>query len=285
MIMRLPQPAAINNRGPAAGTAMGARMRISAINKTRTHPWLIKASAGTGHVRVPGGPSAPPPAPDMNKVPVAMSMDGVLYDYLLKHTREAELLAALRKETHDMHGRHMQITPEQGQLLALLVELMGAQKAIEVGVFTGYSALAVALALPEAGKLVALDRDARSMAVAKKYFKAAGVENKVVDIVGPAMDSLESLLEAEGPNTFDFAFLDADKRAYQQYFELLLQLIRPGGLIAVDNVLFYGKVADPTVEDKATAALRAFNDQVINDQRVSLSIIPVGDGMALCRKR
>ncbi|KAF5833981.1 O-methyltransferase [Dunaliella salina] len=220
---------------------------------------------------MPGGPSAPPPAPDMNKVPVAMSMDSVLYDYMLKHTREAEVLAALRKETHDMHGRHMQITPEQGQLLALLVELMGAQRAIEVGVFTGYSALAVALALPETGKLVALDRDARSMAV--------------VDIVGPAIDSLESLLQADGPNTYDFAFIDADKRAYQHYFELLLQLIRPGGLIAVDNVLFYGKVSDPTIEDKATQALRKFNDQVINDQRVSLSIIPVGDGMALCRKR
>eukprot|EP00775_Hariotina_reticulata_P001289 gene1289-1630_t len=183
-----------------------------------------------------------------------------------------------------MRGAQMQIAPEQGQLLALLVELLGVQKAIEVGVYTGYSSLAVALALPANGRLVAFDRDAKTLAVAQRYWRRASVEGKIQICLGPAISGLQQLLDQEGSESFDMAFIDADKRGYQAYFELCLQLVRPGGLIAVDNVLFYGKVADPAADDKATLSLRAFNDSLLVDQRVSFSIVPIGDGMALCRK-
>eukprot|EP00878_Enallax_costatus_P038086 GHUV01043237.1.p1 GENE.GHUV01043237.1~~GHUV01043237.1.p1 ORF type:complete len:214 (+),score=24.61 GHUV01043237.1:466-1107(+) len=205
--------------------------------------------------------------------------------YLLSHTREPEILAELRKETASMHGGHMQVAPEQGQLLALVVELLGVTSAIEVGVFTGYSSLAVALALPDDGRLVAFDRDAKTMAVAQRYWEKAGVAHKVDGRLGPAVDGLQELVQQEGEHSFDMAFVDADKRGYQAYFDLCLRLVRPGGLIAVDNVLFYGKVADPGAQDKATMALKKFNDALMVDERVTFSIVPIGDGMALCRKR
>eukprot|EP00879_Flechtneria_rotunda_P028167 GHRR01030249.1.p1 GENE.GHRR01030249.1~~GHRR01030249.1.p1 ORF type:complete len:181 (+),score=58.33 GHRR01030249.1:444-986(+) len=179
----------------------------------------------------------------------------------------------------------LQTAPEQGQLLALLVELLGVQSAIEVGVFTGYSSLAVALALPESGKLVAFDKEPTTMEVAQKYWDKAGVAHKVDSRLGPALERLQELLNEQGKSSFDMAFIDADKRCYQSYFELCLKLVRPGGLIAVDNVLFYGKVADPAVQDKATVALKEFNQRLLADARVSYSIVPIGDGMALCRKR
>ncbi|MEW5300988.1 MAG: hypothetical protein WDW38_009436 [Sanguina aurantia] len=212
-------------------------------------------------------------------------MTPVLYAYLLQHTRETKVLADLREATGAVTGSHMQVTPEQGQFLAFLVEMLGVQAAIEVGVFTGYSSLAIALALPANGRLIALDRDAGTMAMAESFWEKAGVRHKVDSRVGPALASLQQLLEVEGPGSFDFAFIDADKRAYWQYYELCLELLRPGGVIAVDNVLFYGKVANPEVKDKATVALRDFNARLLLDRRVTISTVPVGDGLALCRKR
>jgi len=268
---------------PSSRHGMGSSLRLVACHATPA-----AASSSSSSAPSTSGRNASARGGDdlgSNKVPVAMTMTADVYAYLLKHTREPEVLAKLRAETASVHGSHMQITPEQGQLLALLVEVTGAKKAIEVGVFTGYSSLAVAMALPPGGKLVALDKDAGTMAMARRYWQEAGVADKVVDMLGPALDSLNKVLETEGPDSYDFAFIDADKRVYWQYYELLLKLVRPGGLIVVDNVLFYGKVADPNVTDKATAALRDFNERVMKDERVSLSIIPVGDGVALCRKR
>jgi len=208
-----------------------------------------------------------------------------LYQYLLDHTREPPILRQLRDETASMHGGHMQISPEQGQLLSLLVELLQVESAIEVGVFTGYSSLAVALALPDHGQLIAFDKDATSMAVARRYWEAAGVQHKVTGVLGPAEGGLQELLDQGKAGTFQLAFIDANKRAYQRYFDLCLQLVRPGGLIVVDNVLYYGKVADPEAQDKITDAIRQFNSDLVKDERVSVSIVPVGDGMALCRVR
>ncbi|PNW73770.1 hypothetical protein CHLRE_13g571950v5 [Chlamydomonas reinhardtii] len=221
----------------------------------------------------------------INKVPVAIGMTPQVYDYMLEHTREPEVLRRLREETADVHGSHMQITPEQGALLGLLVELVGAKRVVEVGVFTGYSSTAMALALPADGKLVALDRDERPVAMAQRYWGLAGVEERVELRVGPAEESLQALLERDGPGSYDMAFIDADKRAYDSYYELLLQLVRPGGLIAIDNVLFYGKVADPPPGDKAALALRDLNAKLLADTRISVSMVPIGDGMTLCRRR
>ncbi|KXZ49246.1 hypothetical protein GPECTOR_22g838 [Gonium pectorale] len=182
----------------------------------------------------------------------------------------------------------MQITPEQGTLLALLVELVGARRVVEVGVFTGYSSTAMALALPADGRLVALDRDERPLELAKRFWKLAGVEERIELRVGPALASLEQLLERDGPGSYDMAFIGmeyADKRSYDKYYELLLKLVRPGGLIAIDNTLFYGRVVQPEASDKAAVALRDLNSKLLLDERVSVSVVPIGDGMTLCRRR
>lgn len=214
-------------------------------------------------------------------------MTAELYAYLLAHTREPQILRQLRDETatFSTKGARMQVSPEQGSFMALLVELCQVRKALEVGVFTGYSSLAVALALPQDGLLVALDRDEKALAVAHKYWRAAGVDHKVVAIAGPGQQSLEKVLQKYGPGYFDFVFIDADKRGYDFYYELALQLVHPGGLIGVDNVLWYGRVADPQVSDKQTTTLRVLNAKLAADERVTFTIVPIGDGLALCRKR
>jgi len=219
------------------------------------------------------------------KIPACMNMTTELYTYLLEHTREPQVLKDLRDETAAMSGSHMQITRDQGQFMSQLVKLTGTRRAVELGVYTGYSSLVVAMALPEDGKLYAIDKDERSMAVARKYWKLSGVNGKVEERLGNAQDELKKLLEEFGPGSFDMGFIDADKRAYHKYFELMMELMRPGGLIVVDNVLFYGRVVKPEVNDKAASALADFNKMLIVDERIDLSIIPVGDGMALCRKR
>uniref|UniRef100_A0ACD5ZV00 Uncharacterized protein n=1 Tax=Avena sativa TaxID=4498 RepID=A0ACD5ZV00_AVESA len=213
-----------------------------------------------------------------------LAMEPPLYDYLLANVREHPLLRDLREETAAMRGSQMQVSPAQAQLLAMLVQILGAQRCIEVGVFTGYSSLAVALALPESGRLVACERDEGCLEVAKRYYRLAGVAHKVDIKHALAVDSLKSLLESGEATSYDFAFVDADKKMYEEYFELLLKLVRVGGLIVMDNVLWYGRVADPLVNDSKTVSIRDFNKKLLEDKRVNISMVPIGDGMTICRK-
>ncbi|OIW11649.1 hypothetical protein TanjilG_24855 [Lupinus angustifolius] len=213
-----------------------------------------------------------------------VSLTPRLYDYILKNVREPKILRQLREETASMRGSQMQVSPEQAQLLAMLVQTLGAERCIEVGVYTGYSSLAIALVLPESGYLAACERDAESLEVAKKYYHLAGVSHKVDVKQGLAAESLEFLIMNGEAGSYDFAFIDADKRMTPKYFELLLQLVRVGGLIVIDNVLWHGKVADPLVNDSKTISIRNFNQQLMEDKRVSISMVPIGDGITICRK-
>ncbi|XP_045804257.1 O-methyltransferase MdmC-like [Trifolium pratense] len=214
-----------------------------------------------------------------------VSLTPRLYDYVLENVREPEILRQLRVETASMRGSQMQVSPDQAQLLTMLVQILGAERCIEVGVYTGYSSLAIALVLPESGRLVACERDAKSLDVAKKYYQLAGVSHKVDVKLGLAADSLESLIMNGEAGSYDFAFIDAEKRMTEKYFELLLQLVRVGGLIVIDNVLWHGKVADPLVNDSKTNSIRNFNQRLMEDKRVSISMVPIGDGITICRKR
>jgi predicted O-methyltransferase YrrM len=209
-----------------------------------------------------------------------------LYQYLLNHSvQEPEILVALRQETASLPLAEMQIAPEQGQLMALLVQLLGVKKALEVGVFTGYSALRVALAMPADGRLVACDIDPEYTAIAQRYWAAAGVSDRIDLRLGPALDTLNHLIEAGEANQFDFAFIDADKANYSNYYERVLQLVRPGGLVVIDNVLWSGRVADPAVQDSRTKALRQFNQRLYQDDRIVLSLVPIADGLTLALKK
>ncbi|MGB8698844.1 MAG: class I SAM-dependent methyltransferase [Thermosynechococcaceae cyanobacterium] len=215
-----------------------------------------------------------------------LNLNDQLYDYLLSVSlREPEILAKLRAETARHPRANMQISPEQGQFMALLVELMGAQKTLELGVFTGYSSLVTALALPPDGKLIGCDVSREFTDIARPYWEAAGVAHKIDLRLGPALKTLDQLLAEGQGESFDFAFIDADKTNYKNYYELVLQLLRPGGLIAVDNVLWSGAVAQPEVQDDDTIALRAFNQHVLTDARITLSLVPIADGLTLARKR
>ena len=209
-----------------------------------------------------------------------------LYAYLLDVSlREPPVMTRLREETASLEKAHMQIGPEQGQFMALLVELIGAQNALEVGTFTGYSALAVAMALPEGGRLVACDISEEWTAIGRRYWEEAGVAHKINLRLAPALETLDALLTEGRAGTFDFAFIDADKEGYDAYFERVLELIRSGGLITLDNTLWEGKVVDATVTDVDTEAIRAINTKLAGDERVTLSLLPVGDGLTLARKR
>ncbi|MGC1307725.1 MAG: class I SAM-dependent methyltransferase [Phormidesmis sp.] len=213
-------------------------------------------------------------------------LDQRLQDYLLSATvREADVLAELRRETAAHPQARMQISPEQGQLMALLMQLMGAKKTLEIGVFTGYSALAVAMALPEDGRIIACDVSEEFTSLAKPSWEKAGIAHKIDLRIAPAIETLDALIAAGEQGTFDFAFIDADKRSYDDYYERSLQLIRPGGLIAIDNTLWYGRVADPSVQDNSTKSIRALNAKVRSDQRVTMSLIPIGDGLLLATKQ
>jgi len=195
------------------------------------------------------------------------------------------LLRQLREETANLKEARMQLSPEQGQLLAFLVELTGARKAIEVGTFTGYSALCVATALPDNGHLVACDVSETWTTIGKRYWEEAGVLDKINLCIAPALETLDKLLATGEADSFDFALIDADKENYEIYYERILALLRVGGLLLVDNVLWSGKVADPDDTGESTLAIRAFNRKVHEDDRVSLSMLPIGDGMTLIRKR
>ncbi|MCU0235319.1 MAG: class I SAM-dependent methyltransferase [Thermoanaerobaculales bacterium] len=216
----------------------------------------------------------------------SIPLTDVLHDYLLSVSlREPDLLRRLREETAADPAARMQISPEQGQFMALLVRLMGARSCLELGVFTGYSSLAVALALPDDGRILACDVSERWTAVARRYWAAAGVGHKIELRLATAMDTLERLRESGAAGRFDFAFIDADKENYVGYYERVLELLRPGGLIAIDNTLWSGRVADPENAEADTVALRHFNEHLHRDERVDLSLVPIGDGLTLVRKR
>ena len=209
-----------------------------------------------------------------------------LYAYLLDVSlREPSVMRRLREETASLEKANMQIGPEQGQFMTLLVELMGARDALEVGTFTGYSALAVALALPDDGCLVACDLSEEWTAVGRRYWEEAGVAHKIDLRLAPALETLDGLLAEGRAGTFDFAFIDADKEGYDAYYERAVKLMRTGGLIVLDNTLWEGKVADPAVTDGDTEAIRILNRKLVGDERVTLSLLPVGDGLTLARKR
>lgn len=216
-----------------------------------------------------------------------IQVDDRLYDYLLANSlREADILRQLREETAKL-GRikQMQISPEQGQFMALLAELTGAQRLLEVGTFTGYSALACALAMPPDAEIIACDVSEEWTNIAKRYWQEAGVSEKITLKLGPAAQTLKGMLDAGKANTFDLMFIDADKSGYDTYYELGLKLVRPGGLILIDNVLWGGDVADPAVKDEDTEAIRALNKKLATDNRIGLSMLPVGDGLTLARRR
>ena len=209
-----------------------------------------------------------------------------LYDYLLSVSlRETDLQRRLREETAALPMARMQISPEQGQFMALLARLTDARRCIEVGVFTGYSSLAVALALPDDGRIVACDVSEEWTAIARRYWAEAGVAGRIDLRLAPALDTLDALVAAGGAGTYDLAFIDADKTAYLDYYERALLLLRPGGLLMTDNTLWSGRVADPEVGDADTVALRHYNEHLHRDARVDLSLVPIGDGLTLARKR
>ncbi|WP_392480393.1 class I SAM-dependent methyltransferase [Nostoc sp. C110] len=216
----------------------------------------------------------------------SIGLDDQLYNYLLSVSlREPEILLKLRQETANHPRSTMQISPEQGQFMRLLVQLIGAKKTLEVGVFTGYSSLSVALALPDDGKIIAADVSEEFTAIARRYWQEAGVAHKIDLRLAPGLETLDQLLATGQADTFDFAFIDADKENYDGYYERSLQLLRPGGLIAIDNVLWSGQVADPENQDESTQSIRALNEKLHHDERVTLSLVPIADGLTLAIKR
>lgn len=210
-----------------------------------------------------------------------------IYAYLMNNSlREPEVLRRLREETiANNPWAQMAVSPVQGQFMTLLVKLIGAVKTLEVGVFTGYSSLCTAFALPAHGRVTACDVSEEWTAVARRYWAEAGVADKITLRLAPAIETLDALLLEGQAGTFDFAFIDADKENYDNYYERALKLTRRGGLIIFDNMLWYGKVADPGVRDAETVALRALNEKLHHDERVFVSLLPVGDGMSLAVKQ
>ncbi len=208
-----------------------------------------------------------------------------VYDYLRDVSlRESELMRLLRHETAELEMSMMQIAPEQGQFMTLLVRLLGVRRAIEIGTFTGYSALAIAMGLPEDGCLIACDISDEWTAIGKRYWQLADQADKIDLRLAPAIETLDGLLSNGQAGEFDFVFIDADKENYLNYYGRSLQLLRPGGLILVDNVLWDGSVADPENQKSDTCAIRDFNLFVKSDTRVDISMIPVGDGLSLIRR-
>ena len=209
----------------------------------------------------------------------------VVDDYIHRvATREIALQKRLRDETAKLPGAGMQIGADLGALLRLMIELTGARRTIEIGTFTGYSALAVAMALPPDGVIVCCDINEEWTRIARRYWREAGVADKIDLRLAPALETLRDLQRDPGPGSFDFAFIDADKTGYDGYYEASLTLLRPGGLIAFDNMLWSGAVADPTKNDPDTVALRALNLKVRDDSRVTSCLVSIGDGVLLVRK-
>jgi predicted O-methyltransferase YrrM len=199
--------------------------------------------------------------------------------------REPPVFARLRAETEAMPRGAMQIAPEQGQFMALLVELIGARLCLEIGTFTGYSALWIAQALPPDGRLICCDLDPTTTAIAERYWLEAGLAERIQLRLGPALATLAELEREYAPGSFDFVFIDADKELYDRYYEAALRLVRQGGLILLDNVLWLGRVADPARNDPDTAALKRLNRKLRDDPRVTVSLLPIADGLTIARKR
>ncbi|MEQ8277109.1 MAG: class I SAM-dependent methyltransferase [Deltaproteobacteria bacterium] len=218
--------------------------------------------------------------------PRTIKMDDEVYSYFLDiSVREHDVLRRLREETQAMEHARMQIAPEQGQFMRLLVELLDARRTIEVGTFTGYSALATALALPEDGKVIACDVSEEWTSIGRRYWEEAGVASKIDLRIGPANDTLDSLIAEGGAGEFDFMFIDADKSGYPSYYEKGLALLRKGGLIGIDNALWGGSIADASDTGADTEAIREIDRRVRDDDRVTSSLVPIGDGLLLARKR
>lgn len=215
----------------------------------------------------------------------SITVDERLRDYMLDVSlREPAVMKDLRDETARHEMARMQISPEQGQFMQMLVRMLGAKNCIEIGTFTGYSALAVALALPDDGRLVACDISDDYTRIGIPFWERAGVRDRIDLRIAPAMESLDAMIAAGETGTYDFAFIDADKPGYPDYFERCLTLLRPGGVIAVDNIFMGGSSADPETDSKNAQAMRKFNAALKDDTRVEISLIPIGDGLTLARK-
>jgi predicted O-methyltransferase YrrM len=217
---------------------------------------------------------------------LTIDLTPAVHEYLLRHgVREPDVLRRLRERTASLPQHRMQIAPEQGAFMALLVRLIGARRALEIGTFTGYSSTVVALALPADGRMVCCDVSREWTDIAREAWAEAGVADRVELRLGPATKTLDALLGKGGEGTFDFAFIDADKPSYDAYYERCLRLVRRGGLIAIDNVLWSGRVADPSETDDDTNAIRALNAKIATDERVDVSMLPIRDGLTLARIR
>lgn len=213
-------------------------------------------------------------------------MDERVHDYLLTHQPpEHPMLASLRASTDRLPEAKMQSTAEQGHFLALVVRLMGAQQILEIGTFTGTSTLAMALALPESGRITACDLSEAWTGIGRSYWERAGVSHKILLRIGPALGSLAEMEAIPGHDSFDLAFIDAEKTGYDSYYEACLRLVRPGGLIVLDNTLRRGRVADPVDEEPDTLALREINEKIAGDERVDRVLLPIASGMTLARLR
>lgn len=213
-------------------------------------------------------------------------LDAPLHEYLVATTiRDLDVLQALRAETATMEAGGMQISPEQGQFMQFLIKAIKAKRTLEVGTFTGYSALVVALALPADGQVVACDVSEEFTSVGRPYWKQAGVEDKIDLRIGPGVETLQQMLDNGEAGSFDFAFIDADKPNYERYYELCLKLVRRGGVIGIDNTLWGGRIADESVQDDSTVTIRTLNEKIRNDDRVDMSLVPIGDGLMLVCKR
>jgi len=217
---------------------------------------------------------------------LTIDLTPAVHEYLLRHgVREPDVLRRLRERTASLPQHRMQIAPEQGAFMALLARLIGARRALEIGIFTGYSSTVVALALPADGRMVCCDVSREWTDIAREAWAEAGVADRVELRLGPAIETLDALLGEGGEGTFDFAFIDADKPSYDAYYERCLRLVRRGGLIAIDNVLWSGRVADPSETDDDTNAIRALNAKIATDERVDVSMLPIRDGLTLARIR
>jgi O-methyltransferase len=213
-------------------------------------------------------------------------MDDRLYQYLLEHSlRENAILRELRELTLKHEMARMQIAPEQGQFMALLVELLGARKIVEIGTFTGYSALCMAQAMGADGKLLCCDLSEEWTAIGLPFWQRAGISDRIDLRIAPALETLDALIQSDDVGDFDMAFIDADKTNYSNYYERCLELLRPGGLVMFDNTLWGGSIADPADHDEDTEALRELNIKLHQDERISICLVPIGDGLTLARKR